>query len=334
MSRTVTALYDTRAEAEAARERLSSEVDVQGRAKIIDKSAMGTSRQAGSSDFHSVPMSHADRHAYGEGLNRGGFMVCAEVDNEEHADRIVSVLEQTSSVDMDERESSWKSEGWQPYTPTVTTESTPRPAPRPVQQERTPVVEEESYEREEGRGGSRVRSFVKIGGVAAAAVGAMAAAKAMKGSDTKQTNHQSETNTGAEEERIPIVEEQLHVGKREVSGGGARVSSHVEEVPVNEQVKLREEHVSVERRPVSGDSSRNPGDAAFQDRNIEMTETSEVPVVEKEARVTEEVVVKKSAQERTENVQDTVRRTQVDVDEDRGTGDPSAMGFGRDGDKR
>ncbi len=76
------------------------------------------------------------------------------------------------------------------------------------------------------------------------------------------------------------------------------------------------------------------GDGAFQERNIEMTETSEVPVVEKEARVTEEVVVKKTSDQRTENVEDTVRRTEVEVDEDRNSGDRSGMGFGRDGDKR
>jgi stress response protein YsnF len=109
----------------------------------------------------------------------------------------------------------------------------------------------------------------------------------------------------------------------------------VRETPIHEQVNLREEHVSVERRPVSGEAGRQGiSDAAFQERNIEMTETSEVPVVDKEARVTEEMVIKKTADQRTENVEDTVRRTEVEVDEDRNRGDRSAMGFGRDGDKR
>ncbi len=255
MSRTVTALYDTRAEAESARDRLSSEVDVEGRAKIIDKSS-------GGSDFHSVPLSHEDRHSYGEGLNRGSFMLCAEVDDDEHADRIVSLLEQTSSVDMDEREDSWKTEGWQPYS---------------------------------GASGSDSGASAFFGG----------------GNDR-------DTDRAVQEEHIPIVEEHLNVGKREVSRGGARVRSYVKETPVSEQVNLREEHVSVERRPVSGDSSRDLGEGAFQERNIEMTETSEVPVVEKEARVTEELVVRKTAEEHSETVQDTVRRTEVDVDETSG----------------
>ena len=41
-------------------------------------------------------------------------------------------------------------------------------------------------------------------------------------------------------------------------------------------------------------------------------------MVSKEARVTEEVVVRKQAEERTETVSDTVRRTEVEVEDERG----------------
>ena len=51
-------------------------------------------------------------------------------------------------------------------------------------------------------------------------------------------------------EAIPIVEEQLRVGKRQVAGGRVRVRSYVVETPVQEQVTLRDETVRVERRPV------------------------------------------------------------------------------------
>ena len=54
---------------------------------------------------------------------------------------------------------------------------------------------------------------------------------------------------GEQEEVIPVAEEELRVGKREVSGGRVRVRSYVVETPVQEQVSFREEHVSVERRP-------------------------------------------------------------------------------------
>jgi uncharacterized protein (TIGR02271 family) len=264
MTRTVTALYDTRAEAEAACERLKSGVDVEGRVKILDQSSTD------SSDFRSVPMDHEDRHAFGEGLKRGGYMLCAHVDEDEDADKIVALLDETNSVDLDERQDTWRNEGWQPFAATGT-----------------------------GIGGT--------------------------GYGTETGREQNVV----EEERIPIVEEQLMVGKREVNRGGARIRSYVQETPVHEQVNLREEHVSVERRPVSGmNATADIGDAAFQDRSIEMTETAEVPMVSKEARVNEEVVVRKTADQRSETIDDTVRHTEVEVDES--SRDRSAMSFGRD----
>ena len=123
------------------------------------------------------------------------------------------------------------------------------------------------------------------------------------------------------EERIPIVEERLSVGKRETAHGRVRIRSYVVETPVQEQVTLREEHVSIERRPVAPPVAA--GDDAFRERTIEATESGEEAVVSKEARVTEEVVVRKTAEERTETVSDTVRRTEVDVEDERGrTGAP------------
>ena len=113
---------------------------------------------------------------------------------------------------------------------------------------------------------------------------------------------------------IPVVEEELRVGKREVEAGGVRVDTRVAETPVEEQVTLRDERVHVERRPVE----RSAADADFdrlQDSTLEVRERREEPVVDKQARVVEEVVVGKEARERTETVQDTVRRTDVDVQE-------------------
>jgi len=116
------------------------------------------------------------------------------------------------------------------------------------------------------------------------------------------------------EKVLPVVEEQLAVGKREVPAGGVRVYTHVTEQPVQEQVNLREEHVNVERRPV--DRPVAAGDmAAFKEGSIEVRETSEEPVVSKTARVVEEVVVGKEVTNRTETINDTVRRTDVQVDQ-------------------
>jgi uncharacterized protein (TIGR02271 family) len=110
---------------------------------------------------------------------------------------------------------------------------------------------------------------------------------------------------------IPVVQEEVRVGKRQVERGGVRVFSRVVETPVNETVSLREEHVSVERHPVD---QPIPADAAaFKDKTIELRETAEEAVVQKSARVVEEVVVGKEVSQRQEQIQDTVRHTEVEV---------------------
>lgn len=113
---------------------------------------------------------------------------------------------------------------------------------------------------------------------------------------------------------LPVIEEELLVGKREVERGGVRVYSHVTETPVEEKVQLHEEHVNVERhavnRPLTGADT-----AAFKEENFELRETAEEAVISKQARVVEEVVVGKTATDRTETVTDTVRRTDVEVEQ-------------------
>ncbi len=113
---------------------------------------------------------------------------------------------------------------------------------------------------------------------------------------------------------LPIVEEELKVGKRTVERGRMRIYTKMTETPVEEQVQLREEHVNVERRPV--DRAVTDADmAAMKEGTIEMTEMAEEVVVSKRARVIEEVVVRKEATDRTETVRDTVRRTDVNVEQ-------------------
>ena len=121
-------------------------------------------------------------------------------------------------------------------------------------------------------------------------------------------------------QRVPVVEERLRVGKREVNRGTVRVRSYIVEEPVHEEVRLREEHVNVERRPVNEPVRpvvRGSPEDLLQERTIEVSETAEQAVVGKEARVTEQVVVGKSVDERVESVDDTVRRTKVEIEDDR-----------------
>jgi len=116
-----------------------------------------------------------------------------------------------------------------------------------------------------------------------------------------------------EEQVLPVTQEELVVGKRQVSQGGVRVYSQVSETPVQENVQLREEHVQVERRPVDRPVEAN--DEVFQERSIEMTEMAEEPVVSKRSRVTEEVRVGKQATQREQTVSDKVRKTDVRVEQ-------------------
>jgi uncharacterized protein (TIGR02271 family) len=112
---------------------------------------------------------------------------------------------------------------------------------------------------------------------------------------------------------IPIVEEQLNVGKREVETGAVRIRSRIIEKPVEETLRLREQTVVIERTPV--DRTATGADTNFKEGEIEIRKTREVPVVNKEARVVEEVNVRKDVREHEETVRDTVRRTDVEVNE-------------------
>ncbi len=120
----------------------------------------------------------------------------------------------------------------------------------------------------------------------------------------------SQTNQGG---AIPVVEEELQVGKRSVQRGGVRVYSRIVEQPVEETVRLREEKVRVERQPV--DRPATEADLRGREQQtIEVKEYAEEPVVSKQSRVVEEVRVGKDATERTETVRDTLRRTEVEVE--------------------
>jgi uncharacterized protein (TIGR02271 family) len=266
MTRTITALFDQRADAEAAKNRLEAANVETGHISIHDKTSSGfhatgksTTQDPGVwSSIKNAFVPDEDRHTYEEGVRRGGFLLTADV-NDDNIDAAVRVLEESDSIDVDDRAQQWKSSGWD-HTP-------------------------------------------------AAAVGAGVGAAAY-GSDRTGTDVEGEQS-------IPIVEEQLVVGKREVDRGGARVRSYVTETAVHEQVRLRDEKINVQRRAV--DRPLTDADDAFRERTIEVTATGEEAVVGKTARVVEEVVVSKIAGEHVEQIDDTVRHTEVEIDEDNGS---------------
>ena len=121
--------------------------------------------------------------------------------------------------------------------------------------------------------------------------------------------------TGTDGELVLEVEEELAITKSKVAQGGVRVSRSVSEQPVEEAVMLRTETVGVDHQAVDRKLSAEEAEAAFQDKTLEMIGTTEEVVVSKEARVVGEVSLTRQASEQEQKVQDTVRRTHVDVEE-------------------
>ncbi|GGB76607.1 DUF2382 domain-containing protein [Dyadobacter sediminis] len=113
---------------------------------------------------------------------------------------------------------------------------------------------------------------------------------------------------------IPIIEEELHVGKTEVETGGIAVTSKIIETPVHESITLREEQVHVTREAVDRPATLDDFET-FKEGKTELIETREVPVVNKIATVVEEVSIRKEVGERKEVIKDTVRKTEVDIED-------------------
>ena len=118
MSRTITALFDTREDAEAGAERLR-QAGVQPTHVNIhasdDHDVAGGHTTAGDQGLWAklkhafVP--HEDRHAYEEGLRRGGVLLTADVDEDRTPDA-VAALEDANSIDLDQRTQQWRDDGW------------------------------------------------------------------------------------------------------------------------------------------------------------------------------------------------------------------------------
>lgn len=134
-----------------------------------------------------------------------------------------------------------------------------------------------------------------------------------------------DTFDAGRDDTIEVVEENLRVGKRDVNNGSVRVRAYTVEQPVNEQVSLRDESVTIERHSV--DRPLSDGDSAFQDRTISAEEHHEEAVVSKEARVVEEIGIRKTSTEHNETISDTVRKTEVEVEDGRTGRSQSQNGF-------
>jgi uncharacterized protein (TIGR02271 family) len=294
MENTVVGVYDSKSEAQSAMNELLasgfSRSDIQlnpeyssTAASAADMGGASGTGSTGSTSGHGI--GHFFRSLFGlddtekssdiyaEAVRRGSVVLVVNVDTDEQRDRAMEVMNRYGPVDVDERSTHWRSQGWSAYDASQ------------------PMLSDEEIHTD--------RSMYSSGEAV-----------------------QRDSRAATKETAIPVVQEELKVGKREVQRGGVRVHRRVRETPVQENLQLREEHVKVERHAV--DQPATEADlAAFKEGSVEMREMAEEPVVEKTARVVEEVVIGKEVTQETANINDTVRRTDVEVEQLGGAEDAS-----------
>jgi len=118
----------------------------------------------------------------------------------------------------------------------------------------------------------------------------------------------------AEDEiRVPVIEERLTVGKREIELGEIAIRTTVTEEERTVPVRLTHEEVRIEERAVAGRPAT--GTEHFTEETIRVPVRGEEAVVAKEVVVTGEVVVEKEQVIEEGRLTGTVRKEQVEVEE-------------------
>lgn len=263
MQHTIAAVFNKQSQAQQALEdlvsmglsrtevRLSQNGDVTNQAQA--SSSIGDtddSKESGIRSFFTelfgVHPRSDDADLYSEAVKRGNVVLTVTVPNEDLVERTTDVLERYEPVDIDDKVSEWRNDGWS--------------AQKGIQQ---------------------------------------SGAQGINGTSDSQA--------------IPVIQEELKVGKRTVQRGGVRVFQKVTERPVDESVSLREERVKVERIPVNQPAA-SVDLSALKEGTIELREMAEEAVVEKTARVVEEVRVSKEVVDRQETIHETLRGTEVEIE--------------------
>lgn len=120
---------------------------------------------------------------------------------------------------------------------------------------------------------------------------------------------------------LRLAEEQLQVGKKMVETGRTRVRRFTTEREVAQDVTLHEEHAEVLRRALSQPAAM--GEIDWADSGLEVVETKEQALVNKTARVVEEVSLRKKGDDHVETIHEKLRRQQAEVEQVDATGKPT-----------
>ncbi|WP_347138377.1 YsnF/AvaK domain-containing protein [Paracoccus sp. SSK6] len=300
----ISALFDSQADAQRAVDRLIGLGVPQAQIRMVDggtdtdSTVAPADREKGFwESLEDFFFPDEDRYTYAHGLSRGGYLVTVRNLDSTNYEAALDILDDEGTVNLDEREASWRAEGWGGY------EASPYAAGRSTT---TTAGYSDSDSLASGTYTDTGRAYT----------------------DTGVTSDRLDADRLASDrlendETIPVIEERLRVGKRDTSHGRVRVRAYTVEEPVNESVSLREERVEIERRPV--DRPLSASDTAFRDHTIEAEEYREEAVVSKEARVVEEIGLRKTSDTREETISDTVRRTEVEIEDERGGTDRTGL---------
>lgn len=286
---TLSAFFDTNEDAETAAARIEAEGITRSDIRIVrgsENGTAGTTTTAGNergfwdslADFF---FPDEDRAAYAEGLRRGGYVLTVSVSETQSA-RVVDILDDLGVVDLDERVEDWQKSGWNSTTA--------------MSSYREPT-------------GSTTRGT--MGGSTAGSMGTTGLTGTPTGGLTGRQDMKGDLNRDG---KINVMEERLLVGKRVAQGGSVRVRTYAVEQPVTEDVTLRDERVTIKRTPVNRVAD---GTTAFRESTISAEEHVEEAVVSKEARVVEEISLEKDFNTRSETAADIVRKTEVEIEDDR-----------------
>jgi uncharacterized protein (TIGR02271 family) len=262
---------------------------------------------------------HEHTSKYSTAVEHGNHVLTVNTDSEPEVERAADIVERFGPIDIDEQSEKWAasgaasgammgSAGSMSGGQSMSLQSDGDRLPLNQQSLNDPNPMGTTYQ--EPLGSRDELSTGSYGSGSGNLQGSSQTGSSLTGSMQRDTAMAGDTSTAA----IPVVQEQLKVGKREVQRGGVRVFSRIVETPVNESIGLREERVNVERRPVNEPIS-SVDTAAFKEQSIEVRETAEEAVVEKSARVVEEVLVNKEVTQREQQISDTVRHTEVEVEQ-------------------
>jgi hypothetical protein len=149
--RTITAFFESRQDANEAVQRLYSEGFSRDSVRLVEGSEGGQTTTTSERDVNpdryrdtynnnegmgfweglkDLFLPDEDRSTYAEGLRRGGYLVTVTT-RDANYERALDILDDEGTIDIDERASSWRSEGWTGYGGADRARQSARPAPWP-----------------------------------------------------------------------------------------------------------------------------------------------------------------------------------------------------------